>query len=74
MVWIHGGGNVNGWSHEPNYRGAQLAARSVVVVSIQHRLGVFGFLAHPALGREEPHGSSGNYGVLDQIEALRWVP
>ena len=73
MVWIHGGGNVNGWSHEPNYRGAELAARGVVVVSIQYRLGVFGFLAHPALGREHAHGSSGNYGVLDQIEALRWV-
>ena len=73
MVWIHGGGNVGGWSHEPNYRGAELAAHGVVVVSIQYRLGVFGFLAHPALGREEPHGSSGNYGLLDQGEALRWV-
>ena len=73
MVWIHGGGNVGGWSHEPNYRGAELAARGVVVVSVQYRLGVFGFLAHPALGREEPHGSSGNYGLLDQVEALRWV-
>ena len=73
MVWIHGGGNVNGWSHEPNYRGAELAARGVVVVSIQYRLGVFGFLAHPALGREQAHGSSGNYGVLDQVEALRWL-
>ena len=73
MVWIHGGGNVNGWSHEPNYHGTELASRGVVVVSIQYRLGVFGFLAHPALGREAGHGSSGNYGVLDQIEALRWV-
>ena len=73
MVWIHGGGNVNGWSFEPNYRGAELAARGVVVVSIQYRLGVFGFLAHPALSAESPAGSSGNYGVLDQIQALRWV-
>ena len=73
LVWIHGGGNVNGWSFEPNYRGAALAAKGVVVVSIQYRLGVFGFLAHPALSGESPAGSSGNYGILDQIEALRWV-
>lgn len=73
MVWIHGGANVNGWSFEPNYRGRELAAMGAVVVSIQYRLGVFGFLAHAALGAESAHGSSGNYGILDQIEALRWV-
>ena len=73
LVWIHGGGNVNGWSFEPNYRGAALAAKGVVVVSIQYRLGVFGFLAHPALSAESSAGSSGNYGILDQIEALHWV-
>lgn len=73
MVWIHGGANVNGWSFEPNYRGRELAARGAVVVSIQYRLGVFGFLAHPALSAESPHASSGNYGILDQIEALRWI-
>ena len=73
MVWIHGGGNINGWSFEPNYRGAELAAKGVVVVSIQYRLGVFGFLAHPSLSAESPAASSGNYGILDQIEALRWI-
>ena len=73
MVWIHGGANVNGWSFEPNYRGRELAAMGTVVVSIQYRLGVFGFLAHPALTAESPHASSGNYGILDQIEALRWI-
>ena len=73
MVWIHGGANVNGWSFEPNYRGRELAAMGAVVVSVQYRLGVFGFLAHPALGEESAHGSSGNYGILDQIEALRWI-
>lgn len=73
MVWIHGGGNINGWSFEPNYRGRELAALGTVVVSIHYRLGVFGFLAHPSLSAEAPHPSSGNYGVLDQIEALRWV-
>ena len=73
MVWIHGGANVNGWSYEPNYRGRELAAMGTVVVSIQYRLGVFGFLAHPALSAESPNASSGNYGILDQIEALRWI-
>ncbi|MYJ76177.1 MAG: carboxylesterase family protein, partial [Gammaproteobacteria bacterium] len=73
MVWIHGGANLNGWSFEPNYRGRELAAMGAVVVSIQYRLGVFGFLAHPALTAESPHASSGNYGILDQIEALRWI-
>ena len=73
MVWIHGGANVNGWSYEPNYRGRELAAMGAVVVSIQYRLGVFGFLAHPALSAESPNASSGNYGIIDQIEALRWI-
>ena len=73
MVWIHGGANVNGWSFEANYRGTELAAMGAVVVSIQYRLGVFGFLAHPALSGESGNGSSGNYGILDQIEALRWI-
>ena len=73
MVWIHGGGNVGGWSFEPNYRGPELAAGGVIVVSIAYRLGVFGFLAHPDLTRETSYASSGNYGLLDQLEALRWV-
>ena len=73
MVWIHGGGNVGGWSFEPNYRGHELAARGVVVVSIGYRLNVFGFLAHPDLTAETPYSSSGNYGLLDQLQALRWV-
>lgn len=73
MVWIHGGANVNGWSYEPNYRGRELAAMGAVVVSIQYRLGVFGFLAYPSLSAESPNASSGNYGILDQIEALRWI-
>ncbi|MCY4563283.1 MAG: carboxylesterase family protein [Gammaproteobacteria bacterium] len=73
LVWIHGGANTGGWSFEPNYHGHELAARGAVVVSIQYRLDVFGFLAHPELSAESPHASSGNYGILDQIEALRWV-
>ena len=73
MVWIHGGGNVGGWAYEPNYIGAELASEGVIVVSIGYRLGVFGFLAHPELSKESPYGSSGNYGILDQIEALKWI-
>jgi len=70
IVWIHGGGNFGGWSFEPDYDGANLAARGQVVVSIAYRLGVFGFFGHPEL-----HGAAAccNFGLLDQIAALRWV-
>jgi para-nitrobenzyl esterase len=73
LVWIHGGGNEDGFAHEPNYLGHNLARRGAVVVSIQYRLGALGFLAHPALTAESERGVSGNYGILDQIAALRWV-
>ncbi|GAB2525212.1 carboxylesterase/lipase family protein [Microbulbifer agarilyticus] len=73
MVFIHGGNNLGGWGHEPNYLGAELAASDVVVVTINYRLGIFGFFAHPELSLESPYKSSGNAGLLDQIEALRWV-
>jgi len=73
LVWIHGGSFVVGSSGLPTYDGANLARRGVVVVSLNYRLGPLGFLAHPLLATESPHASSGNYGVLDQIEALRWV-
>ena len=73
MVWIHGGGNTAGSSSEPGYDGSNLARKGGVVVSINYRLGLLGFLAHPELTAESDHRSSGNYGLLDQIEALRWV-
>ena len=73
MVWIYGGSNRSGWSYEPDYRGQELAAKGVIVVSIAYRVGLFGFLAHPELSAESPHGSSGNYGLLDQIAALKWI-
>ena len=73
FVWIHGGSLVAGSSREPMYDGARLAAQGVVVVSINYRLGVLGYLAHPDLSAESADGVSGNYGLLDQIEALRWV-
>jgi para-nitrobenzyl esterase len=73
FFWIHGGALWNGASREPLYDGAHLAQRGVVVVTINYRLGVLGWLAHPALSAESPEGISGNYGLLDQVQALRWV-
>ena len=73
FVWIHGGSLTIGAGGLSIYDGAKLADRGVVVVSINYRLGVLGYLAHPALSSESPLGISGNYGLLDQIEALHWV-
>ncbi len=73
MVWIHGGGFYVGSSSQDLYDGAALAKRGVVVVSINYRLGVLGFLAHPDLTAESSDKSSGNYGLRDQIFALEWV-
>jgi para-nitrobenzyl esterase len=73
MVWIHGGALTRGSSSLEVYDGARLAERGVVLVSINYRLGPLGFLSHPALSVESSHGSSGNYGILDQIAALKWV-
>ena len=71
--WIHGGGYREGWGSEPEFDGQEFAAKGVILVSINYRLGVFGFLAHPDLAAESPHGVSGNYGVLDMIQGLKWV-
>ena len=73
FFWIHGGALTSGAGSDALYDGATLAARGVVVVSINYRLGVLGFLAHPQLSAESSRHVSGNYGLLDQIEALRWV-
>jgi para-nitrobenzyl esterase len=73
MVWIHGGSLTGGASSETVYDGAVLARRGIVVVSINYRLGALGYLALPELSAESPDHVSGNYGLLDQIEALRWV-
>jgi para-nitrobenzyl esterase len=74
LVWIHGGGFVHGSGSVPIYDGRALAERGIVVVTINYRLGVLGFLAHPDLAQEsESPAGYGNFGLLDQIAALRWV-
>jgi para-nitrobenzyl esterase len=73
IVWIHGGGYRNGSAAMPLYRGDRLARKGVIVVTIAYRIGPLGFLALPELSRESPQGSSGNYGLMDQLAALEWV-
>lgn len=73
MVWIHGGGFVQGSGSMRFYDGQNLARRGVVVVTLNYRLGPFGFFNHPALQTESDDGSAGNYGLRDQIAALKWI-
>ncbi len=73
LVYFYGGGFVSGDGSEPRYDGESMAAKGIVVVTLSYRLGVFGFMAHPELTKESPHKASGNYGLLDQNAALRWV-
>jgi para-nitrobenzyl esterase len=73
MVWIHGGGFFAGFGGEERHNGARLARKGAVVVTLNYRLGAFGFLAHPALAAESPRHATGDYGLLDQIAALQWV-
>jgi para-nitrobenzyl esterase len=73
MVWIHGGALTRGSGATPTYDGTNYAKKGVVLVTINYRLGPLGFLAHPELTAESAHKASGNYGLLDQIAALKWV-
>ncbi len=73
LVWIYGGGFVSGGSAVPIYDGEAMAKKGIVFVSINYRVGIFGFFAHPDLTKESPEHTSGNYGLLDQIAALNWV-
>ena len=73
MVWIHGGGHQFGSSDFSYYQANGLVEEDIVLVTINYRLGVFGYMAHPALSDASPNGVSGNYGSLDQIAALDWV-
>ena len=74
MVWIHGGAYREGAGTYEMYSGVRLAGeRDVVVVTLNYRIGALGFLALPELAQEDPHGSTGNYGIMDQVQALQWV-
>ena len=73
MVWIHGGGHQFGSADTSFYQANGLVEKDVVLVTINYRLGVFGYMAHPALSADDPNGVSGNYGTLDQMAALKWV-
>jgi para-nitrobenzyl esterase len=73
LVYFYGGGFVAGDGSEPRYDGENMARKGMVAVTVNYRLGVFGFMAHPELTQESPHHASGNYGLLDQSSALRWV-
>ncbi|HYJ47737.1 MAG TPA: carboxylesterase family protein, partial [Pyrinomonadaceae bacterium] len=73
LLYFYGGGFGAGDGSEPRYDGESLARRGIVVVTMNYRLGLFGFFAHPELTRESPHHASGNYGLMDQAAALRWV-
>jgi para-nitrobenzyl esterase len=73
MVWIYGGGFQAGATSEPRQDGEHLAHKGVLIVSMNYRLGILGFFSHPELSAESPHHASGNYGLLDQAAALKWV-
>ena len=73
MFWIHGGANEGGTASSALYKDGTLVNHGVILVTVNYRLGIFGFFAHPELTAESPHHASGNYGLMDQVLALRWV-
>jgi len=73
LVYVFGGGFQNGDGSEPRYDGESMARRGMVAVTLNYRTNIFGFFSHPELTKESPHKASGNYGLLDQVAALRWV-
>ena len=73
MVWFHGGSHQTGAASSPTYQSTKLPQQGIVLVTANYRLGPFGYLAHPALSANDPNGVSSNYGILDQIAALRWI-
>jgi len=73
LVYFYGGGYIAGDGSEPRYDGESMARRGIVAITVNYRLGVFGFFSYPELAKESPHHASGNYGLLDQAAALKWV-
>ncbi|MBO7552655.1 MAG: carboxylesterase family protein [Bacteroidaceae bacterium] len=72
-MWIHGGAYDHGWSYEKEMDGEAWAQHDVILVTINYRVGIFGFMAHPLLSAEDANGVSGNYGTYDQVAALKWI-
>ena len=72
-MWIHGGAYDHGWGYEKEMDGEAWAEHGVILVTINYRVGIFGFMAHPLLSAEDANGVSGNYGTYDQIAALKWI-
>lgn len=73
LLYFYGGGNVAGDGSEPRYDGEAMSKKGIVVITCNYRLNIFGFLAHPELSAESPYKASGNYGMLDQVAAMKWV-
>ncbi|HMK16772.1 MAG TPA: carboxylesterase family protein [Chitinophagaceae bacterium] len=73
LVYFYGGGNVAGDASEPRYDGESMSKKGIVVITCNYRLNIFGFFSHPELSKESPYKASGNYGLLDQVAALKWV-
>src|SRR5450432_2088998 len=73
LVYFYGGGFIAGDGSEPRYEGLSLARRGIVTITVNYRLGIFGFFSHPELTKESPHHSSGNYAFMDQAAAIKWV-
>ena len=73
LVYIHGGSLTSGAASFEDYNGEEVAKKGVIMINVQYRLGIFGYFAHPDLAKESPNGTTGNYGLLDQIKALEWV-
>ena len=73
IFWVHGGAFMTGYGHSAHFDGEYFARQGVILVTINYRLNIFGWMTHPELSAESEHGSSGNYGLLDQIFALQWT-
>ena len=73
MMWLHGGGVQTGYGHEIEFDGDEYCRRGVILVTVNYRLNVFGYFSHPELGAENEYGASGNYGLMDQIQALKYI-
>ncbi|MDP4282946.1 MAG: carboxylesterase family protein [Bacteroidota bacterium] len=73
LVYFYGGGFMAGDGSEPRYDGESISRKGIVAITVNYRLGIFGFFAHPDLTKESPHHASGNYGLMDQAAALQWI-